>query len=523
MTDFAARECDRLIEQQRLDSLKRAGEKNQLGQFATPPALAEEILRYARSLTGHVRFLDPGLGTGSFYSALRRVFEKELIETALGVELDPEFAKAARRLWSDTGLEVIEADFTAIEPQARFNLVVSNPPYVRHHHLDAAAKERLQRLVMHEHRIRISGLAGFYCHFLLLSNAWLEPGGLSIWLIPSEFMDVNYGHAVKRYLTDRVELVRIHRFNPADVQFTDALVSSAIVVFRKRCPPDDHQVCMSLGGSLLSPAQTAMIPVETLREVRKWTAFPTACAAGASVGSQVVLGDLFTIKRGIATGANNFFILPEDQAAREGIPEECRRPILPNPRYLANDVVEADQRGYPVNTTRLALLDCHLPEETIEKRYPQFWQYLQRGKARDIPGSYLASRRNPWYSQEKRDPAPFLFTYMGRSGVGRKPFRVIWNRSTATAHNVYLLLYPSGPLKRALEDRPDLLEIVFRHLQSIELSDLLGEGRVYGGGLHKLEPNELARVPATALWQAIESIHPYDLSFVKSEQLSLTW
>jgi adenine-specific DNA-methyltransferase len=51
--------------------------------------------------------------------------------------------------------------------------------------------------------------------------------GYAAWLIPSEFMDVNYGAALKRYLTDHVTLIRVHRFDPADVQFGDALVSSS--------------------------------------------------------------------------------------------------------------------------------------------------------------------------------------------------------------------------------------------------------------------------------------------------------
>jgi hypothetical protein len=74
-----------------------------------------------------------------------------------------------------------------------------------------------------------------------------------------------------------------------------------------------------------------------------------------------------------------------------------------------------------------------------------------------------------------------------------------------------------------LEEHPELLAVVFQKLQSIDIGDLLGEGRVYGGGLHKLEPNELARVPATALSQAIETLYPQDPSFVKSQQLSLAW
>ena len=48
---------------------------------------------------------------------------------------------------------------------------------------------------------------------------------------------------------------------------------------------------------------------------------------------QITLGDLFDIKRGVATGANKFFILDEAQGVAEGIPEEFLIPILPSPRY----------------------------------------------------------------------------------------------------------------------------------------------------------------------------------------------
>jgi methylase of polypeptide subunit release factors len=180
MTDLDIQEQRRLIEQQRLDSLKSAEERNRWGQFATPPALADEILRYANSLTERVRFLDPAIGTGSFHSALRRVFQGERVEAAAGFELDPIFADAARRLWTGSGLRVIEADFTAAQPEPCFSLIISNPPYVRHHHLHSEVKQRLQGLVILRHRIRISGLAGLYCYFLLLSDAWLEPGAVDL-------------------------------------------------------------------------------------------------------------------------------------------------------------------------------------------------------------------------------------------------------------------------------------------------------------------------------------------------------
>lgn len=61
-----------------LDARKSADERNRLGQFATPNALAIEMARYVQSVAGRqlraIRFADPALGTGSFYSAALTVF-----------------------------------------------------------------------------------------------------------------------------------------------------------------------------------------------------------------------------------------------------------------------------------------------------------------------------------------------------------------------------------------------------------------------------------------------------------------
>ncbi len=70
-------------------------------------------------------------------------------------------------------------------------------------------------------------------------------------------MDVNYGATLRRYLSERVTLVQIHRFCPTDVQFTDALVSSAVVIFRKCPPPAGHTVRFSLLARIDRPQNEA--------------------------------------------------------------------------------------------------------------------------------------------------------------------------------------------------------------------------------------------------------------------------
>ena len=350
--------------------------------------------------------------------------------------------------------------------------------------------------------LSISGLAGLYCYFLLLSHDWMEEQALALWLIPSEFMDVNYGATVRRYLTERVTLLHIHRFCPTDVQFTDALVSSAVVVFRKSPPPQGHRIRFSFGGPIERPDDEAFISDDALQHSRKWTQFPGHSAVKKA--EEPTLGDIFFIKRGLATGSNSFFIVNPEQVSEWEIPQRFLKPILPGPRHITSNVIDAHPNGDPAVTAPIYLIDCSEPEENIKAHWPRFYEYLQKGHETKIAESYLARHRAPWYSQEQRPPAPFLCTYMGRTRNGKHPFRFIWNRSHATAHNVYLMLYPKAPLLTALESHPELEERVFSALQRITPSQLVSEGRVYGGGLHKVEPKELAQIPAREVLASID-------------------
>jgi len=487
--------------QAELDSKKTREERNIQGQFATPTVLAKDVLDYAISLLPPrktIRFLDPGIGTGSFYSALRETVPAKRINTAEGYEIDPHYGIPAQELWTRTLLQIHLENFTTAQPPAdekhRFNLLICNPPYVRHHHILNGEKVRLQDASELACGVRIAGLAGLYCYFLALSHAWMSDGGVAGWLIPSEFMDVNYGRAVKRYLLSKVTLLRIHRFDPNEVQFGDALVSSAILFFRKEPPPPAHEVEFTFGGTIAAPKRSRTVPADVLAREHKWSRFPLADVREKHNG--ITLGDLFRIKRGLATGANSFFILTREQIEEKDLPWEFFKPILPSTRYLKSDHIKADKYGNPDVERKLFLLDCRLTEEDVKAGYPKLWAYLQTGKP-DVSDRYLCRHRKPWYSQENRPPSPFICTYFGRSDKKNgRPFRFILNESKATAANVYLLLYPKPALADALAQYPALAKKIWKFLNGIKADDLLDEGRVYGGGLHKMEPKELANVPA---------------------------
>jgi len=505
---ISAFEKERLVIQTSRDAEKTQAERNRLGQFATPPALALDILKFAATLIPtkkNIKFLDPAIGTGAFYSALRSVFPQRRIVEALGIEIDEHYGTPSQHLWADSGLTLRLADFTRETASPEFDLIVCNPPYVRHHHLSLEEKIRLHRQTQKNSGMDISGLAGLYTYFLGLSHAWMAPGAVAGWLIPSEFMDVNYGRAVKHYLLDRVTLLHIHRFDPNDVQFADALVSSAIVWFRNAPPPPEHNVMFTFGGTQVKPNVTREIPTTILATESKWTRFPLSEDMVPDFGPTI--SDFFRITRGLATGDNSFFILTEDQVKAHDLPAEVLRPILPSPRYVYEDVIASDAKGNPLLERRLFLLDVRISTNEIKNRFPKLHAYLKTGKERGLEERYICKHRSPWYAQEKR-PAPLIVcTYIGRGDSKRgNPFRFILNESCATVANSYLAMYPKQLLAAALAKNPGLIRSVWQALNKISVEQLVRQGRVYGGGLHKLEPKELANVDASELAKLIQGL-----------------
>ena len=508
-------EDKRVIEQTQLDDSKSSMERNRLGQFATPNAFAIEIFKYSKTLipaNQEIHFLDPAIGTGSFYSALLQLFPVEQIKSAIGYEIDKDYAEIALKLWSNNSLVINIADFTESIPpknkKCRSNLLICNPPYVRHQYLSTAKKIFLKQLGIKNTGIELSGLAGLYCYFLLAAHGWMAKNGLACWLIPSEFMDVNYGEKIKKYLLKQVTLIRVHRFFPDDLQFADALVSTSVIWFRNTKPIHEYSVEFTYGGSISHPISSEILSTTTLSQLSKWNITSVLSNQKMNIHSRVKLSDLFEIKRGVATGANNFFILTSEQIIDLHIPFNLLTPILPSPRYLTDNEIFSDEQGNPILERKLFLLTCKQPMQYLQLKYPLVWEYLQQGINSGISERYLCKHRSLWYLQENRDPAMFLCPYMGRNQskkTDNKPFRFILNHSKAIAPNVYLMMYPKALLKSLMHNNSGLIDSIWKALNSIPIQSLIHEGRIYGNGLYKLEPRELANVPADNLLEFIKN------------------
>lgn len=505
-------ETRRMLHQREIDASRSAAERNRLGQFATPLPMAVEIVFRALSRLGPgapISMIEPACGTGAFFSALRVASAGHRVTRRCGIEIDTRFAAAAQELWGPDGVEVHLADFFDFtarrEEFGQFNLLCANPPYVRHHHLPGERKRALQNRIATELGLRTSGLTGLYVYFMLLSDALLADGAVAAWLIPSEFLVVNYGAPLREYLRSKVSLLEVFQFDPEGVQFDDALVSSCVVIYRKSSPTADHKALFRYGGTYERATYERSVSMGELASQSRWQLAPQDPAAAPTVDATTI-GDLFTVRRGIATGANQFFVLTHDQSTAHHLPLETLRPILTSPRQLTTEIIEGDERGLPRIPEPLVLLDCTAPPNELARQFPTAWEYLERGREQGIANGYLCRSREPWYLQEHRAPALFLVSYMGRATAKRDaPFRFFLNRSQAIATNGFLCMYPKPELAAALKNHPERETELLHLLTSIDGPTLRRNGRSYGGGLHKVEPSELLRLPLPSLPKWLES------------------
>lgn len=502
-SELARLEQERQRLQAELDLEKTLRQRNIYGQFATPSNLAFEVANYAMSLVGEapLHALEPSCGSGAFIAATLSaavMYDKEF-GAIDGIELDRRFAETARALWAPCGAVVQEGDFLdSTLPEKSYNFLIANPPYVRHHHLSSEQKANYRETAKGATGITPSGLSGLYVYFMLAAHKHLSDDAISAWLIPTEFLDTNYGRALRQYLGEQVSLIQIHRFSAEGLAFDDALVTSSVVIFRNRKPSYGDVSVFSEGDRIASPDGQAEVPHASLQQALRWSRlFPSVQRPAQDAGC-ALLGDFFEVKRGIATGGNKFFIVNRSEAERLGILTDPLVPILPAPRSLKSDVVEAGPLGWPAFEDPLVLLSSSKPLDIVEDENPGLARYFASvdDKTRN---SYIATHRTPWYKVESRRVPPFVLTYMGRSKDDRSPFRVIRNESCAVATNGYLLLYPKGELAAALDSQQLTLTDVHEALRALDGSSMTSEGRVYGGGLRKIEPKELLRVNAAPI------------------------
>lgn len=452
-----------------------ATERRHLGATFTPEWLVRLMLTRCAALALVDVVVDPGCGSGRFGLAAAGVWPRA---TVVGVEVQPELAALARAAWMQCGLgaraQVDARDFLDIErpPGAGRIAFVGNPPYVRHHQIEARHKAWYQR-EMTALGIRASALAGLHAHFLLKTALLARPGDSFCFVLPAEWLDTRYGQAVRSLLvSERLAVAEMWLADRARPVFDDAMTSSIVVAGRVGAVSDT----VTLGT--LAPdglGEARVLPRQRLLDAPRWSPLWHADGADADLHG-VEVGEVFSVRRGQVTGANGVWI--HGIGYGHALPDAVLRPAITRAREL------------------LALDEPVIEDADALKRVidlPEDWEAVHRGRAasqiaaflhwaREHGGQdgYIARHRRPWYRVNLGPPAPIVMTYMAR----RAP-RFVLNRAGVGILNIAHGLFP----RAAITERQ-----LMRAVEALNLASSIRAGRSYAGNLVKFEPSDAMRM-----------------------------
>lgn len=461
--------------------------RRRLGTFFTPPALTHHMLTAAAGRLGGppAAVADPGAGVGAFTVAARARWPDATV-TAVDVNTVTLGLLAALLARSGTGgkgrVDYALRDYLAWLtdtwpglPGPR--LIVGNPPYTRNQQMDRAAKTAARAAAG---SLVTSGLAGLSSYFLAASLLALGDRDALSLLLPTAWCETRYGREIRGWLwgqTDRH--VRLDMFPARLAVFPGTQVTAMVLTVGPR--RDRPQPFEATAADITAGHVTTMRTVTAVRSGPCPLTFTGLLRVSRPTDTSARrLGAHATVRRGVATGASDFFFLTDQGRDDAHLPPASLRPAFVKPGHLpAGEFTDQAHAALgPAGRARW-LLDLNEHPELAESD-PGLRAYLALGTTRGVPTRHLASHRPYWYVVE-RVAAPDLFL----CPVGKDAHRVVVNEARAVcSNNLYgLYLHDDAPwTAHGLTSwlRSDDGQGALRHL-----------ARTYHGGSLKIEPRSL--------------------------------
>lgn len=345
--------------------------KKQLGQYFTGRPVGRLLAALAGAESA-LSIIDPMVGSADLLAACLEVGSRP--ERMVGYDLDPLAIERARVvLDGEPGVSLNAVDaFSAPLPPEQFDLVITNPPYIRYQssgEIDgllipsaAAVRSRLIHLI--ERRASLDddaraaflraarsypGTADIAVPAWILSAALVREGGVLAVVAPQAWLNRNYAHSVRELLDIAFDVEVVVEDGDAS-WFEDALVRTQLVVARRREIESraGHSIVvgratreLNTRGSLLGARKSEQTVARALRNVKSPQSMIVTRGLSARVSQEISLSatgersalsprvaialgeaaskvQLRTVEsygwrvgQGLRTGANDFFYLTE--------------------------------------------------------------------------------------------------------------------------------------------------------------------------------------------------------------------
>ncbi len=458
--------------------------RKKYAQFFTPFTIANIMANWLLGNKKLKTILEPAYGLGVFSRAL--LAQKNDIEIK-GFEVDKRiYAEASLIFDGQKNVHVHLEDYMCMDWDNKYDGVICNPPYFKFHDYD---NKTIIKEIENKIKVKLNGFTNLYALFLLKSINQLNAKGRIAYIIPSEFLNADYGKLVKASLIKSRFLRHLIVFNFEENVFDDALTTACIIL----CSNDNHfeNVKFTTISKLeeLSKIEKYIneypnfeidsntIPLNKLDPEVKWRRYYQE-QNSIAFHSLVPFANVAKVVRGIATGANEYFTFSKSKAQKYLIQEKFLLPCICKAADVKNNFFTVYDYEKLIEKDRPIFLFNGLGAD-----HDKVKKYIDLGEKRGIDKKYLTSCRKPWYSLENRSPAPIWVSVFNRNGL-----KFIRNEANISNLTTFHCIYP---VQSNLFDNIDI-DILFAYLLT-DVAKIIFEDnrREYGNGLQKFEPNDL--------------------------------
>ena len=406
--------------------------------------LLQEMARIHRTLSTYL-----GDSNGSEFNLKRQLISKSLF----GIDIDSNAVHRTKcRLWlslatdSPKPFSVSRDEFNletgdsllGLGPQCvqdvlandgGFDLVLANPPYVRHGHINPDFKKELFRQYSRLEDSPVHNTSDLYCYFFVRANQFLRTNGIQIFICSNSWLDAHFGTSLQQYLLRETHIISLIDSRKKK-QFSNADVNTIISIIRKSKPADTNFILLEskFSEAILYPelrttrriSQEQMVQsgldIRGLYVGQRLSLFHRAPEIYLTMNDRIQpisreLQQLARISRGSSTGANAFFYLSKKQIVDHGIEEEYLFDVLRRP-------VECQSLRTSLSHQQTQLFACSHSKQSLTGT--QTLSYILGGESKGFHQGSTCRSRKMWYDVNRSEPAPLL-----------------WMETMGSSHRVY--------------------------------------------------------------------------------------
>ena len=407
--------------------------RKKLAQFFTPYLVAKFMANWILANPACKTVLDPAMGLGIFFRAMLENTNKKL--SFKGYDIDDKVIASAKNLFSDEeNIEIVQKDYMFNDWNNCYDGIICNPPYLKFH--DFTTKDEILAEFQSRLGLKLNGFTNLYTLFLLKSIHQLNKNGRCAYLIPSEFLNSDYGTLVKKYLIENKSLRYVIIFDFKENMFADALTTSSIFLFANDDEKKEVEFINLTSQTALEKLtekiteypnleidlktgleieKTYKIAYSVLNPDIKWR-FYYQTQNKQHYKNLVPFSMYAKVVRGIATGDNDYFSFNLQKQIEFGIEDKYLLPCIAKSTdivgnfFSENNFQELKQKNKKVLLFNGIEFKNDLKNEKLKS-------YIELGEKNGTSQRFLTSNRNPWYALENRVPSPIWVGVFNRTGL----------------------------------------------------------------------------------------------------------